>query len=259
MGQVEVGKSYTCGNTVVFLPTASTFPASDFKVQMGRLNFINKRSSSLTLVDLTGGLSSNTEFCLKLSLEETGSLSKYSSFGFGGKLILPFDIPLVKGIALWSESILTPLDDSLSYLPQDILRGGVATNFDVLSLETTLLAGITRANNTVRPLTGIGFLIPATDFLKLGSEVLYNYYGRKETQSIVTGNVRVISNINIQISSGYISSRQFSSWLYSVGISFTTADIDFSPQIETQKQNLVPSFEEIEKQSSQEEQKEEPK
>jgi hypothetical protein len=250
LGQVEDGKTFSCGNNVAFMPTASTFPYSNFKVQTGRLNFISKPISGLSNFELTAGLSSNTEFYLKLLLEASGSLSKYSSFGYGGKLILPFNVPFVRRMALWSESVSTPLEDSMSFLPQNVLRGGLAANFDILNLESTLLVGITKSNKTVRPLTGIGIMMPASNLLKLGSEVIYNYFGRKEIQGIATGNVRVISNMSIQISAGYLSSRKISSWLYSINVSFTTADIDFFPKNETQQQDIVPSFEEIEKQSS---------
>ncbi len=240
------------GTGVVFVPTTGIAPVAQFRVQLGRVEYLRKNLRGLNVFELNGGLSTNLEGYIKLYSEQTGTIVSATSFGIGGKFQMPFKLPLVEHLALWTESISSQKIDSAATFSQNILRGGISTGFRIGNFQPTLFAGIANVKNNFKPIGGFGILLPLNTSVMIGGELFYNYFYRDDIHESITGIVRLLPNISLQVSSGYTSSAKLKSWIITAGISVSTADLDFTPKAPQQPQMLVPPIEEMEKLSSQE-------
>lgn len=231
----------------MLLPTTSTAPASNFRLQVNRLQLVGANRRGFSTADLTGGFSSNLEAYAKISLEETGQFAPNTIMGFGGKIQFPFSLPLVSRAALWGESVASPDEDSLSLFPKSIFRTALAMNAWTNSIQPTMLVGLTSCDGVARPLGGAGVTIATTNSMKLGAEVLYGYIGDQDVEGSISFSAKIISNIGVQASTGYLSSKSGRSWMVSLGFSFSTVEINFTPPTKKEENFEVPSFEDVQK------------
>ncbi len=234
------------GSGYVFLPAINVAPISQFRIQAGRLDLLRSGQRGVNVYTMQAGLSSNLEIYLKLTSEQAGMITSLNSFGIGGKLQMPFKPPLFNQAALWVESVSSPISNEQAYLPQNIFRGAILANTEIVGLKPIVLCGISKRDKVIKPLGGVGANFSLNNFIKLGGEMMYNYAGQNDVQGLLSGTIRIISNIGLQISTGYTASPTLSSWLLSAGISIGTADIDFTQKLEKPPPVIVPSFEEME-------------
>lgn len=234
------------GSGYVFLPAINVAPISQFRIQAGRLDLLRSGQRGVNVYTMQAGLSSNLEIYLKLTSEQAGMITSLNSFGIGGKLKIPFQPPLFDQAALWVESVSSPISNEQAYLPQNIFRGAILANTEIVGLKPIVLGGISKRVKVIKPLGGVGANFSINNSIKLGGEMMYNYAGQNDVQGLLSVTIRIISNIGLQISTGYTASPTLSSWLLSAGISIGTADIDFTQKLEKPPPVIVPSFEEME-------------
>jgi len=93
--------------------------------------------------------------------------------------------------------------------------------------------------------------------VKLGGEIQYNYYGLDDVSESILILLRVHPNISIQLNPGYLQSSTVASWMFSVGVSVSTASVELtSSDNAMNKKTNVPSFDDLEKQIREEKKKE---
>ncbi len=244
------------GSGLVVLPNATVIPASELRIQFSRSSLLQRNGGNLNLVGVGCGLSSNLEGYLRISGENVGSLSASQvSYSFGGKLRLPILFPYVRHIGLWMESTNSDMDAKTTTFPVDAVRYGVVATFDSNGIHPTALLGMATINNEWSLLVGGGVTFAQTHSTQYGIEIIHGYLDPRSWQFNASASVKAFSNISFLLSPGYVSSRTISSWIVSVGVSVSTADIDFHPAVheeETKDNFVLPSFEDIEKQSSDE-------
>ena len=243
------------GSGLIVLPNATVIPSSEIRLQFSRINFLQYAGRSLNLLGVGCGLSSNLEGYLKISGEGACSTSNEVSYSFGGKLRLPILFPYVRHIGLWMESTNSDMDVQSSMFPVDAIRYGVVATFDSNGIHPTALLGMAKISDEWSFLIGGGVTYAKSHNAQYAIEFIHGYLDPKSWQFNVSGSVRAFSNVSFTLSPGYITSRISSSWIVSLGVSVSTADIDFHPAVheeETKENFVLPSIEEIEKQSSDE-------
>ena len=102
-------------------------------------------------------------------------------------------------------------------------------------------------------MAGAGVTLAVSHDVQLGAEMIHGYLGRNSAQIGLSGAYRILPNISLHVTPGYMSTTSGSTMTLSLGIACTTAGIDFhSAQAEEKKEEyIVPSFEDIEKQLKQ--------
>ncbi len=246
------------GSGLVVLPNATVIPSSEIRAQFSRSNFLQNTGGYLNLIGLGCGLSSNLEGYLRISSEEFAASSSDGqvSYSFGGKLRLPMLVPYVRHIALWMESTNSDMDVvQTPMFPVDAVRYGAIATFDSNGIHPTALLGMAKIHDVWSFMYGGGVTFAQSHTTQYAVEVLHGYLDPGSWQFNTSASVRAFSNVSLVFSPGYISSHNRSSWMVSIGVSVSTEDIDFHPvvQEEESKDNFVlPSFEDIEKQSSEE-------
>ncbi len=235
------------GSSIAFMQTAFVSPSSHMRAHYSRIMFSRKTRSTENLFDLTAGLSPNIEMYMRIAVEQTPLLVNNTRFGLGGKFLLPFQLPLVNRGALWCES-LSSIQTGDGSPGEGILRAGFIANMGNGSMSPTMLVGVTRTDGRVAFLGGLGCGLPLQKAIKVGAEVLYGYLEQGNILGSMSLMIRPVAQVGVQVSPGYIRTGETSGLYISVGISCSTADIDFLPEAVTEPTDALPSFEEIEKQ-----------
>lgn len=235
------------GSSLSFMQTPSVSPSSHMRVHYSRTMFSLKERNTENLIDLTAGLSPNVEMYTRVMVQQTELPMNNTQFGLGGKFLLPFQLPLMDRGALWCESVSSlQMGDGSS--GESILRAGFIANTGNGNMSPTFLAGVTRVDGHVGFLGGLGVGLPLQKRIKVGAELLYGYLGREELLGSMSVMIRPLAQVGVQVSPGYIRAGGTSGWYLSVGISCSTADIDFLPEAVNEPTDALPSFDEIEKQ-----------
>jgi hypothetical protein len=245
------------GSGLTVLPTATIAPPSEFRVQYSRVNFLSHGRNGLNVIGLSSGLSSSLEWYMRLTSEQVGTTLSQVAYGFGGKFRYPGILPVVRRLALWVDKTTSDQPQYSSIYPLDAMRLGVTTTVDSNGIHPTMMLGIAKFDDRVRPLVGGGVTIAAGNHAQIGLEIVHCYLGVNSSQAAASASFRLMSNISVLVSPGYLSTSSASTWTFSLGISFSTSDIDFHPAYEEkhEEEYLIPSIEELEKG----EQKETPK
>lgn len=232
------------GSGIVRLPSIATVPASHFRIQLGML--AGDDSETVGTVDLAGGLSPEMELYLKLTMDGPAPEAPTTQLGGGLKFILPFHVPFDNEIAFWGEHVASSTPDANVISPRDITRLALVTGNG--SGMPTLLAGTAIRGRSVRFLGGAGMMIGVGHAVKLGGEVVYGHTGTSDLRVALSGVVRLHSRVSLQVSPGYARSAEGFGWGISLGIAFSSAMIDFDAGRPATNGDLVPSFEDIERQ-----------
>jgi hypothetical protein len=125
------------------------------------------------------------------------------------------------------------------------------------NVNGNILVGISSADNVKRLLAGCNASRIVNGLLKIGGELEYNYFGRSDLHESALLLFRAHPNVCVQVSPGYIQSSATSFWMISIGVSFSTSGIELvSAEKPTDKQNVLPSIEDLEKQLREEKKKE---
>lgn len=240
------------GSSIVIAPTISVAPSSQLRVNMGRVDFLRSGMKGYNVYSLHGGFSTNLEMFISMYSEQTGAINSDGSYGIGGKLLLPFRIPAIGNLAIWGETISSPSSSNNGIFPQNITRFYIIGGKSIGSFNPIIIAGAMNVNHKYLPIAALGGTIPLSSKFKIGGEGIYNYFGKREKQGMLTGMMRIFSNISIQVAGGYIHSKPMSSWIFSAGLSLATADLNLSPKPQAAPKVIVPSFEDMEKMSIEE-------
>jgi len=241
------------GSGLTIIPTATIAPPSEFRLQYSRMDLPERLHSGINIVSLSTGFSSNVEGYSRFTSEQAGTAVSQETYGFGLKLHVPVDVPVLRRLAFWVERTISDRSDPAALFPTDALRTGAIATLDSNGIRPTLFVGVSSLNSHVDPLFGAGVTIAASHNAQIGFEAMNGYFGRKSFQVVATGSVRFFSNMSIQASPGYLSTPGVSSWTISLGISCSTTDIDFHQVFQEQKSDEItlPSIEDIEKQEKQ--------
>ena len=238
------------GSGVVLTPTTGITPESHFRVDMTRMNLLRSGSGALNSFAITGGLSENMEFTAKFQSSQDGGLLAPSFTGFGGKIVLPIDLPLLTSSAIWGEAASTTNPNSSVVIPSSVNRFAFILQPEALQrLHSNIFLGVTTANSAQRFAGGCNAAVIVSKFLKIGGEFGYNYYGRDDRQESMLFLFRALPIVCVQMSPGYLQSSAVSTWTFSLGVSVSTSNIEFaSSEARKTEKTVVPSFDDLEKQ-----------
>jgi hypothetical protein len=239
---------------IVLFPTATISPKAQFRLHGGRMSFLGKGLSGVNVIGLSGGLSSNVEAYLRLA--EDQSAGSLTSYGFGLKFLVPFSMPVVDQVSLWGESVRAEAPAAGQLYPANLVRTGMAVLLSRNGVRPQIFLGVSFQNSHSTTLAGAGVTLALGRRVQLGAEVLSGYAGSRTTHMMGSGAVRVLSGVCVQIGMGYLAMPRTGTALMSVGFSVGSADIDFAPVVEEKRREFkMPTIEEMEQQSGEEEKK----
>jgi hypothetical protein len=237
------------GSGLVFTPSTISSPAAQFRLQLGRISLGQDASRGVNVVALSAGLSSFLEGYLKYTGEQVGSVQSNGTIGIGAKFTIPYVFPVIRMISLWGESSTNPSDDHSFLYPSNISRGAVIITPAWNGYRPSLLVGATRrSDGTIEAMEGGSFVVTTSRSLQWGIEYLHGYNGTSTHHAMFSCVVRPFPYASINAGPGYVSSPLVSGWLWSVGISVNSSDINFKPvQERATNQYKLPTIEEMEK------------
>ncbi len=225
-------------------------PEAHFRVDASRISFLRSGDGGVNSVGITSGLSENMEFTAEFQSAQAGETISPSFIGFGGKFVLPITLPFEFRTAIWAEKVSTSNPNTAPIFSSSIERGGFIVHPSLIGkFNGNIFLGITDADNTKKFAAGCNASHIVNGSFKIGGEYLYNYYGRNDRQESMLILVRTIPNVCVQLSPGYLQSPVMSTWMFTAGISISTASIEFvTPDNSKDKNNNTPSFDDLEKQ-----------
>jgi len=98
-------------------------------------------------------------------------------------------------------------------------------------------------------LLGTGWVQPLSHTLLVSPEIVYGYSGHHSTAFILNAAMRIVSNVSLQISPGYLSTDAAKTPLIAIGFSISTADFDYNERSVEKKTGFhVPTIEELDQQ-----------
>ena len=246
------------GSGMIYTPTTTIVPESHFRLDMTRMSLTQSNAGGVNSYSMTGGLSTNMEVSAKFQSVQVGTAFSPSFIGFGGKFVLPFYLPFKSRTAIWAENVSTANLNNSAFFPSNVTRALIVVQPALFwNFNANLIAGITSVDDARRLSVGCNASVAVSERVKIGGEFLANYYGRSDREESVLILFRALPNIAVQFSPGYLQSPVLSSWMFSLGVSVSTASIDFKiPERPKEKSNVIPSFDELEKQIHEEKKKE---
>ena len=246
------------GTGLTLMPSTTIAPASQFRVQFGRISLMDGGGRGVNMFEFSGGLSQMIEGYFRMTDEQQDQLQSLAGFSAGGKITLPFALPVLRQVALWGESSTTDQLDNSEFNPVRISRAAFVCTPISDGFKPTILMGFTKKTDETSsyPYVAAGLLVSVSHSVELGGECLSGYSGIGSRDFVLSSSFRLLPFVSMQVSPGYTSVAAKSSWLVSAGLSFNTADIDFKPPIGVgnNQQFQLPSLEEIEKETKQEKQ-----
>ena len=260
-GQPYTTPGLLSGAGLCMMPSTDVAPAAHFRIDLGRIELLRASKPGANSVVLGCGMSSNLEIYARLIGEQTGSIASTTSVGYGGKLLLPFRLPVVRSAAIWFESGSSEVADPAATLSGQMNRCGILASTGESGSRGLFLAGASFNHGESSVLLGAGWVRPLTHSIMLSPEAVYGYLGRKSAALILNGAVRIVSNVSLQVSPGYVYSSGAGSGVIAFGLSVSTADFDYAYRPADQRTGSevhLPTIEELQKQIN-DDQKEQPK
>lgn len=235
------------GSGLTVLPTAGTIPRGHWRGYVSRMDFLKSGLKGLNVLGLNYGLSGYVEGYVRLTAEQTGMMTSLTTYGFGGKVMLPVRIPHVLRTGAWFESTGTDELHQSRLFPSKAIRGGISTAFGSRTLSPLLLLGLTKLDGGSHPLIGGGVAAAVSNSVQVGVEVVRGYAQESAMHYMADAAVRVLPFASIFLSTGYVVVPGISSWTLSLGFALTTVDIDFNPVMDLGEKDeyRLPSIEEI--------------
>jgi hypothetical protein len=251
LSQTSSDPGLMSGSGLVLTPTNLVMPTGEFRIQAGRIGTPAEGGRGLNFATLGVGLSPFIEGYLRFTSEQAGYGQSVSAIGFGGKMLMPFQVPLLNIASIWMETSTTEVDQDARLYPTRMTRGALcATPVSTATLRPAILIGAAREQGEpANFLAGGNLVYAASHRAELGAEYVYGYAGRGSGQVMVSGVLRVLPYLSVHASPGYVSSPGVASWVWSLGVTLNSADIDFIPQAaqEAHDEFRLPSIEELEK------------
>ncbi len=253
LAQLFTDQGMMGGSGLTLFPTATSAPASEMQVQYSRVSFLSASPERANIIGLTCGLSSALEGYLHLTSEELQTTTSQMSYGFGAKFRFPGTVPVLRKVALWGESTFSDMNDQNvpTIYPTKANRLGVSASLDSNGFHPSLFFGGNQLKSIVTPMAGAGFTIALGHKAQMGLEGLWGYLEKGSAQAALTGSVRLISNISLRVSPGYLTTTSVKGWMISAGLSFSSADVDYHQvrDDDAGKDNFVlPTIDELEAQ-----------
>jgi hypothetical protein len=217
------------------------------------MEFLGSGPSGVTVLGISGGLSSHVEAYVRVHEDQSAASGSLTSYGFGAKLRLPFPVPLAEQVSLWGETVSTEAPAGGQLYPTNLVRAGMTTLLVQNGVRPQMFLGLSVGDGRTALLAGTGVTMAAGRSVQLGAEALYGYAGSRSAHLMVSGAVRVLSGVCLQLGGGYLATATRGTPLLSLGLSIGTADIDFAPVVEEKKTEFrMPTLEEMEQQSREE-------
>jgi hypothetical protein len=237
-----------------FIPDTYVAPKAEMRLDMSRLQLVRSSGRGSNNFVLGAGMSSNLEIYMRIIGEQVGSISSATSVAYGGKLLLPMRLPAVRDAALWFEAATSEAAEQSTMLAVPMTRVGLVATTGPNGSHALFLAGVAFNDQSTTALAGFGWVQPFSHAVVASPEAVYGYFGKNSYALILNTAVRVLPYVSIQVSPGYCRSNNFTSALVTLGLSISTAAIDFSTRQEEKQVRegfTLPTIEEMEKEGTQ--------
>jgi hypothetical protein len=243
------------GSGLVLMPSTAIAPLSQFRVQADRIALADQGGTGMNMFEFSGGFSRLLEGYFRLTNEQLSDVQSLSGIAGGAKLTMPFEVPVLREVALWGESSTTDQVDRSTFFPLRITRTALVATPVSDGFRTSEMIGFTKkvGDSMLEPLIGADATMALGHEAEIGVEWVSGYAGKSSNDILVSGMYRILPFASIHLSPGYTAVADKSSLMFSVGISVNTADIDFKPaEGRAVDQFKMPSLDDIEKETKQE-------
>ncbi len=242
------------GSGLVYIPTTGLVPVSHWRSNYARVDYTGAGLRGMNVIGLSCGLSTHIEAYVKLTGEQLGTIASLTSYSFGVKGILPIQLPVLEAAGFWFEDAVSDEIQQSLFFPADAARGGVTVSMGAPAFRGVILAGVNSVGGNALFLSGAGVAWAPGSGTKISFEVLNGYYDQSSFHTAVSLAARVIPHVVLLASPGYIRTSAGETWSMSVGLSVSTADVDFRPSALTSRKDdfKLPSLDDIMKESSEE-------
>jgi hypothetical protein len=237
------------GTGMVFMPTSSISPNAQFRLDVSRLGLSQHGGHGLNLYSVSSGLSEYVEAYIKFTSEQSGYAQSTNSVDIGGKFTLPFIIPILKLVSVWGEYSTSQNEDHSQLSSPKCSRVALIVTPFANGVRPSVLIGTAKEQDAEETfMIGACVVVSPNHTTQFGIEYLHGYAGIGTNDVSANGNVRLFSNISLHAGPGYMSRPSISGWIWTIGLSLNSADIDFHPVfVEHKKEYKLPSIEEMEK------------
>jgi hypothetical protein len=243
------------GTGLTFLPTPGIAPVAHWRASFERIDYTAEHLRGMNVLGLGYGLSTNVEGYVRLTSEQLGTISSLISYGFGFKAALPIEVPVLEASGAWFETSVSEVERQSPFFPPAATRGGLTASIGSPAFRALFVGGVSSVAGDAMLLAGAGVTWAPASAIQLGAEVLHGYADPSSIHAMMDLSVRVISNVLLVASPGYITTDIASTWTVSAGLCISTADIDFRPAAAAavkKGEYTLPSLEDIIKDSSEE-------
>jgi len=240
------------GSGTTFLPGPVTTPATHWRIGYHRMDYLRRGLRGLNIIGLDYGLSSNLEGYARLTGEQIGTVNSLAAYAFGGKLVLPFTLPVAREAAVWFESSSTDEIHESEFFPARVSRFGAIFSPFKNGVVTEVVLGVSSTEKGSHLMAGAGMGVALGHGARLSVDAVTGYgeaWGLHMSGSL---SVRVLPHVGLVGGTGYLRAAEASTWMLSAGISVSTADIDFNPgpALRVKEEFKLPSLEDIMKEPS---------
>ena len=248
LGQTYTELGMMSGSGLVITPTNIVSPMSEFRINLGRFGRTTDSHLGYNLIAVSMGFSPILEAYARFTSEQAGNAQSFGALGFGGKLLLPVQLPVVKVVSIWGETSMSEMEDQgVLVSPRTsriaILNTPVWTDF---LRPTIIVGGMKYDGQKMELMAGGNVVVSPGNGLQFGLEYIHSYSGAGSHHASVTGAFRVLPNLCLQGGPGYVSNGKYDGMMWAFGISLGTAGADFRPAPAKRTDDYVlPSIEEL--------------
>jgi hypothetical protein len=239
------------GSGLVALPSPLTTPAAQFRLHASRLEYLRGGSGGLNLMALTTGLSPNLEAYVRLASEQAAPGASVIAPGFGGVFTLPFPVPVAGMVGLWAETQQPDREDRTLFMASRATRAGLVVMPLGNGVRPAFTGGVVLTSGTRSAFGGASLTVGLDPAWQAGIEASYGYFGGADGTATATLQTRVFPTVILQASGGVLAGEGVVLPVVSLGVSFTTADVDFLPAPASSGPEFrLPSIEEMEREDA---------
>lgn len=236
------------GSGLVALPSPVTTPASQFRLHASRLEYLRGGSGGMNLLALTTGLSPNLEAYVRLASEQAAPGASVIAPGFGGVFTLPFPVPVAGMVGLWAETQQPDREDRSPFMAARAARAGLVVMPLANGMRPAFTGGLVMTSGAPSAFGGVSLTVGLDPAWQAGIEASYGYFGGADGTATATLQTRVFPTVILQASGGMLAGEGVVLPVVSLGLSFTTADVDFQPApAPAGPEFRLPSIEEMER------------
>ena len=240
------------GSGLLLLPAVAATPASQFRLHTSRVEYLRAQTGGMNVMELTTGLSSHLEAYVRLAAERSIPGRSVLAPGFGGKLILPFEVPLAGTVGLWADAHQPDGEERSPLFTARAVRTGLVVKPSGNGFQPAVVGGVAVIDGERHLLAGVAVATALDHDWQIGLEGAYGYLGKQTGVVAGTAHARVFPHVLLQMSAGAVTGAGALLPLLSLGVSVSTADIDFAPVVKTEGPEFrLPTIEEMEREEQQ--------